>query len=65
MGRPYKTAVQNAQQAIQGAWPDSFMTYSSGPKRGQRYWPGDDQARVGYDDMGYNTYNYSYDIPRP
>ena len=65
MGRPYKTAVQQAQQTVQSTWPGSYMRYASGPKKNAIYWPGDDQVRIGYDEMRYNAHNYSYDIPRP
>jgi hypothetical protein len=65
VGEQYKDAVNDAQNLVKGAYPSSFMTYPSGPKAGQRYWPGDDQVRVGLEEMQYNSYNYDSDIPRP
>jgi hypothetical protein len=65
LGRSYKDAVEQAQLNVRGAFPSSYMRYVDGPKAGSVYWPGDDQVRVGYEDMRYNGYNYDYDIPRP
>ena len=64
-GEQYNDAVQDAQNQVQLAYPQSFMHYLDGPKNGQAYWPGDDQFRVGYEEMRYNQYNYSSDIPHP
>lgn len=63
MGRPYNTAVQDAQDLVESAYPQSFMRYDDGPRAGQAYWPGDDQVRVGYEEMRYNNYNQYNDIP--
>jgi len=65
MGQTYNVAVQNAQDLVESAYPQSFMHYVDGPKNGQTYWPGNDQVRVGYEEMRYNNYNQYNDIPRP
>ena len=65
MGREFKTAVRDAQDLVKSAYPNPKMSYLNGPKKNQPYWPGDDQVRVGYEEMQFNRYNKYYDIPRP
>ncbi|HET7624374.1 MAG TPA: hypothetical protein VFM25_03840, partial [Verrucomicrobiae bacterium] len=65
IGETYKDAVENAQNLVKSAYPQPVMHYLNGPKNGQVYWPGDDQSRVGLEEMKFNQYNHSSDIPRP
>ena len=55
MNRQYWLAVQNAQDLVRGAYFDKYLGY----------FPGDNQVRIGYEDMRYNEYNTAGDIPRP
>lgn len=65
LGREYKVALNDAQTLVKAAYPNPVMHYVGGAKDGQVYWPGDDQVRVGYEEMRFNAYNKYYDIPRP
>jgi hypothetical protein len=65
VGHTYKQAFQETQDLIEGAYPTPRMSYLDGPRKGATYWPGDDQVRVGYEEMQYNRYNYDYDVPTP
>ena len=71
MNWTYTYAVENAQKDVKGAYPDGKFIYDEeteeqyNPKDGQEYFPGDDQIRIGYDDMRFNEYNTAGDIPRP